>query len=109
MRVGWSDEMWTSRLFGWFGGVGSTGTQRAGAGVEADRGRGGQVQRFGGAVDRHLDRLIRHLDDFGRQTVGLRAEQPRRREVKNPVVGGRVKVGVRRRAGGGEYGQTGFR
>ena len=77
----------------------------AGAGVQADRGGAGQVERLGAAVDRHPDRLVGARDDVVGQAVRLGPEQPGRRQVQDAVGARRVQIEFGG-AGGGQHRQT---
>ena len=59
----------------------------AGAGVEADRRGGGEVEALGAAVDRDPDPVVGERGQLGGQPPRLVAEQPGGRAGEQPVVG----------------------
>src|SRR3546814_634771 len=72
--------------------TGSGVTARASRGIEADRGRGGEVETLRLAVDRDRDAVVGECGQLGRKAPGLVAEQPRRRSGEQTVVGRVVQV-----------------
>ena len=69
-------------------------------GVQADGGRGGQVEALRAAVDRHPYPQVSGLGQGTGQAVRLGAEQPRGRHGEAPLVGQRVEVDRSVRVGG---------
>src|SRR5215211_3400828 len=77
----------------------------AGAGVEADGGRGGEVEALGTAVDRDRDPGVGQRRQPGGETARLVAEHPGGRDGEVTGVGELVEV-LLPRALGGEHPQT---
>src|SRR3546814_13892507 len=74
--------------------TGSGVTARASRGIEADRGRGGEVETLRLAVDRDRDAVVGECGPLGRKAPGLVAEQPRRRSGEQTVVGRVVQIAL---------------